>query len=113
MARGLARRLNEGVDGRAVQVPIGANTAAHVHAERLYAGDRVGNIACAKAARKEDRNGHGVADGPAHRPVVHASGSAELLHGRGWIARIEEDRIDEWGDASGRSDRARVANMND
>src|SRR5439155_11619814 len=67
---------------------------AHVEGEGTDGRDRLGHVVVREAAGQEYRDVERLADPPAERPVVAAPGAAELLDGKGGVARIEQDRVD-------------------
>ena len=81
----LQRREQRG-EFAGIETTIAAHAAAHVDAERLHRGDRLGHVARVQSTREIQRHVNGVADAAADRPVVRAAGAAEFLHGEQRVA---------------------------
>src|ERR1700693_2310608 len=76
-----------------VETTLGAQSAADVHSERLHLRYRLSDVPGVQPTSQIDGHLHGVADFPAHRPVVRASGAAQLLDREGRIPGIEKNCV--------------------
>ena len=78
---------------RRVETAIGAKSAADVNSKRLHLSDRLSDILWVQSAREIDRDPDGIANSPAHRPVVGAAGAAKLFCRERWIPGIEKQCV--------------------
>ena len=83
-------RAHELLELRSVEMAIGTKTAAKVDSERLHLRDRLSDVLRVQSAREIDWDLDGIANFPAHGPIVSAAGAAKLFGGKRWIPGIEK-----------------------
>jgi hypothetical protein len=76
-----------------IESPIRAKAAADVDPKWLHLSYRFADIERVQSAGQINGHLHGVANSPAHRPIVRAASPTQLFRRERWIPGIEKKRV--------------------